>query len=449
MKKISFLTFLLISHCVCGSIISGKIDNCTSDSLTIHSFNGHYFTTADKFYSKVEEGKFYFNFNIDHPKFVLLNSLRIYIEPNDSIYLTFDEKNYRKTVTFYHDHNRENYFLFQESIKQRHWENLDEPIDFSDQFNEDLELLEKNKDFFSDSFYTLYRLDLQYLYLHSAIFKGYVKSMVNKSSEEKSKWEPFLDDWIGSVRLNNSEALESREYHNYLEKYATYKISFKGLYENQLKTEGLEFAKAMIYINDLKGKVLEYALGNLLARNEFGTIRNEALSSLYDDFKEKFPKSKFISKLRYVDELTEVQEGKKFKAFLDGEIITYDSFEYFLGQIGEKPIYIDFWATWCKPCIQQFKYLPEIKEKFGNLIDYLYISIDEMKNKDRVSQFIERFGLKGHNIILSDKKTIQELGIIGIPRYMIADASGKIIDIDAPSPSNKRKLTQQLEKVLE
>jgi thiol-disulfide isomerase/thioredoxin len=447
--KIFLLTFIIISHYSFGTIIAGKIDNFTSDSVSIVLLNGHYIGTADKIDTKVNKGQFHFKFQCDKARFVKLNDLRIYIEPNDSIYLTFDKNNYRKTLTFYHDRQNENYFQFQQSIKPKEWEHLDEPKDFIYQLNSDLEVLEKNKVNFSEPFFKLYRLDLQYLYLHSAIFKGFVKCIVNKSEEEKLKWEPFLEEWIANVKLNNPEALESQEYHNYLEKYATFQISFKGLFEEHLENEGLEFAMALVYLNDLNGEVLEYALGNLPARNEFGTIRNDALYPLYDDFIEKFPKSVFISKLRFVDELNEFQEGNEFTAFLEGEWITFESFESFLGQLSDKPIYIDFWATWCKPCIQQFKYLPEIKDSFGNRIDYLYISIDEMKNKDRVFQFIKRFELRGHNIILSDKKTIHELGIRGIPRYMIADANGKIIDSNAPAPSNKNKLTQQIEKALD
>ena len=43
----------------------------------------------------------------------------------------------------------------------------------------------------------------------------------------------------------------------------------------------------------------------------------------------------------------------------------------------DKYVYIDFWATWCKPCIREMKLTPELHKSYGKDVVIVSISIDK------------------------------------------------------------------------
>ena len=52
-----------------------------------------------------------------------------------------------------------------------------------------------------------------------------------------------------------------------------------------------------------------------------------------------------------------------------------------------KPIIINFWATWCVPCVQEFPEFDELNAKYGDKVDFVMISDEEMTK-------IEKFSLR-------------------------------------------------------
>lgn len=124
-----------------------------------------------------------------------------------------------------------------------------------------------------------------------------------------------------------------------------------------------------------------------------------------------------------------------------------------LDQIAEenkgKVILIDFWASWCKPCREEMKKMPKFKKSFeGKNIVYVYVSldIDEAKWK----QAIEEEGISNaYNFIRSQVKGSKILKgqiVQAIPRYMIINKQGELINNNAPRPG--KELRKELEKYL-
>jgi thiol-disulfide isomerase/thioredoxin len=104
-----------------------------------------------------------------------------------------------------------------------------------------------------------------------------------------------------------------------------------------------------------------------------------------------------------------------------------------------KVVYIDFWATWCKPCIESFGYYPALYEKFADRDDlvFLFVSID--KNMDAWKNFLEKKGQELPGIHINhDGTVLEEYLNWGVPRYVLVSAEGKIINAYAPKPSSPR-----------
>ncbi|MEY4111095.1 MAG: hypothetical protein RLZZ46_1450 [Bacteroidota bacterium] len=124
-------------------------------------------------------------------------------------------------------------------------------------------------------------------------------------------------------------------------------------------------------------------------------------------------------------------------------------FEDFLGKV----VYVDFWASWCGPCKQQFPFSRQLHDKFNskqlkNMV-FLYISIDDQE--DRWKAAIQQFGLEGKHAISKGgwgAPVTRKYGISSIPRYMIIGKDGRIIDDNAKRPSDAAAF-DDLIKVLE
>lgn len=107
-------------------------------------------------------------------------------------------------------------------------------------------------------------------------------------------------------------------------------------------------------------------------------------------------------------------------------------------------LYIDVWATWCGPCKIEIPHLKKLEEDFrGKSVQFVSISIDELKNRSKWKKFATANSFKGMQLIANDgwnSQWIKHFKITGIPRFIIIGKDGKIIDPDAPRPSSSESI---------
>jgi len=105
-----------------------------------------------------------------------------------------------------------------------------------------------------------------------------------------------------------------------------------------------------------------------------------------------------------------------------------------------KYVYVDVWATWCGPCKREIPFLKKLDQEFkGKDIVFVSMSIDEMKNKDKWLKMVKDENLGGVQIMADkDWKSdfVQAYSIRGIPRFILIDKEGNILNENAPRPSN-------------
>lgn len=107
-----------------------------------------------------------------------------------------------------------------------------------------------------------------------------------------------------------------------------------------------------------------------------------------------------------------------------------------------KYVYIDVWATWCGPCRAEIPHLKKIEEKYHNKkIEFVSISVDTKKDYEKWKKFVTEKELGGIQLFADsdwNSQFIKEYNINGIPRFILIDPQGKIVNANADRPSSPR-----------
>lgn len=116
-----------------------------------------------------------------------------------------------------------------------------------------------------------------------------------------------------------------------------------------------------------------------------------------------------------------------------------------------KVVLVDVWATWCGPCRGELPYLKKLEEEMkGKEVVFIGVSLDEQKNVDKWKKFIVDEQLPGIQIFAgAGSRIAKDYKITGIPRFMVFDREGKVVEVDAPRPSSpalKALLEEELKK---
>jgi thiol-disulfide isomerase/thioredoxin len=177
----------------------------------------------------------------------------------------------------------------------------------------------------------------------------------------------------------------------------------------------------------------------------------KSLISVFKDFKNSYPNSKYIKYLEPEIEIIENYHQKisekmpKDAKFIDGN--TFENFEQLLTQLKGDKYYIDIWATWCGPCKVEFKHNNKLDSLLKvNNYKKLLISVDNPEAEKKWKDDIKYYNLVGLNIMASKKLYLDlfnNYDVQSIPKYFILDEKGNLIK-NAPKPSNLNKLNEML-----
>lgn len=132
----------------------------------------------------------------------------------------------------------------------------------------------------------------------------------------------------------------------------------------------------------------------------------------------------------------------KGKSSPDFDYINYKGGKTKLSDLKGKYVYIDLWATWCGPCRSEIPYLQKLEKKYhGKNIEFVSISIDKVTDTEKWKKFVLDKNLSGVQLIADkdwESEFVKSYGVTGIPRFILLDPKGNILEADAPRPSSDK-----------
>lgn len=128
----------------------------------------------------------------------------------------------------------------------------------------------------------------------------------------------------------------------------------------------------------------------------------------------------------------------------EGKITSYNEIK------GQILTVIDFWATWCKPCVNSIPKLVELSQSYKpEIVSFIGISIDSPRNLSKVKPFANAVGITYPVLLDTDQQLMQDLNVTVIPTLLIANANGEIVYVhEGFAPADEVLLKEEIDRIL-
>ncbi len=125
---------------------------------------------------------------------------------------------------------------------------------------------------------------------------------------------------------------------------------------------------------------------------------------------------------------------------LDGQSIT-------LSNLKGKPVLVNFWATWCSPCVSEMPYIQEIHEDWSDS-GLMVLTINMGDSASEVEQFLQEHNLS-LPVLLDTKKAIApKYGIRAIPTTFFIDKDGIVRNKVIGAFPSKAAIESRLDEIM-
>lgn len=182
----------------------------------------------------------------------------------------------------------------------------------------------------------------------------------------------------------------------------------------------------------------------------------KGLASLAD-FKKRYPQSRYLPSLE-----SRAADRKRLapgQPAPDFAFITTDGKAMRLTDLKGSVVLLDFWASWCGPCIAEIPHTKKLEEKFsGKPVVFLAVSIDEDEAAWKATMEKHNLGgvTAGPGGTLHTRVTggwsaapAKLFGVSGVPAYFLVDKDGKLTAGGEPRPSYGEETVKQIGMLLE
>ena len=438
MKRIVFLIILIVLSCNKNelknyTVLEGYIENPDSDSLSIFNKDRMVFKTI----KLSEHGTFQDTLRITEGYYFLGHGNRfnqMFLKPEYDLELLFDGKASEKPIVFVGKGAIENNYLIQKAQFQNRLKEKTNPSYY-------LKLVEEKLLKLTDSLTQLHSGFLaKFTYLDNTFISleknatlleiGTILNVYKNMSRQKPDFELSKNYPIpyGNIDLNNAELIKLPGFIWAAESF------YEDInYEKHLEDKSLDFYTLMLETieKQVKDENIRQELAYNTAYNRM--LYTRSLEDFYKKYMDISTNESYKTKVtEKYDQLKIIAKGAVSPPF---EFYDINNKLVSLKDLRGKPVFIDLWATWCRPCIAEIPALKKLETKFKQIH---FVSICKSDTEEKWRKMVVDKELQGIQLYAPDDNIsfFKDYVVEGIPRFILLDSNGKIIDSNAKRPSN-------------
>ncbi len=463
------------------AILSGKIEGSESEFLILYKADDRYsyrsWLSAVDTTSIAADGEFRFEFPIAKADYYQIcddkgftQTMDLYLAPGDSLRVTrrlVDNRNVfdyagsragafsyysrrdslRNTNPLFKGNNRDLYYVSTDSLKnvlskRLQWEkdliheHFDENPDWQPiaEVVQNLRSYESYNEYFRYLYYHNYYVNDTFVYLFpDTSFYDFMKDVDLTSAPDDYMWEyqAFLSSYVQDrVEHVHKDLADSVKWQNSLE------LKF-GIIKEHLQGEPRD--AALFALTD--------EFSHAMANENFYDV----LATIEEYFQENHTAEHYFKKFLHVaQEFKSLKPGSPAPDIalpdINGDTVRFSDLK-------GKVVYVDFWGTWCYPCLQELPHSLTLQEKLKNEnVEFVYIALEggeeqvtewkefvTGKRSFSYAPFLEQRIYPGVQLLSIGQFNNPELKpykINSAPTYMLIDAAGNIAQARAPRPSD-------------
>lgn len=95
-----------------------------------------------------------------------------------------------------------------------------------------------------------------------------------------------------------------------------------------------------------------------------------------------------------------------------------------LSQLGGRPVVINLWATWCRPCREEMPLLQDAQRRYGDRVQFLGVNTKD--DPSSAAEFLQELGVTYPQVVDLDGDLLAFTRVPGLPVTLILQADGRI-----------------------
>ncbi|MEL0456321.1 TlpA disulfide reductase family protein [Flavobacteriaceae bacterium SZ-1-7] len=421
------------------AIISGKISNKTPNELSINSYDQSF----KEVLAVSPDGTFSDTLSTKRSNYVLFdgkNPVFLYVEPGFNLNINYNAQDFPNTLNITGNGAEiSNYLSEKRKEEQELLGNLRtiyaldeaEYLDKLNSFKAKQESLLHNAKNIPENFIKKEERNIHYNYLR--MLGVYEMAHIQLAQDANFRVsEDFLKE-LNDIDYSNEEDFEFS--HHYKALVSEY---YKKRADNLSKTESMPFDLALLKtLGEIPNKAIKNGL--LFDFANFNLVKSENVKEfykLYTEYSTDDENNKLIAD-KY-KKLTAIEIGKVSPKFVNYK--NHKGGTTSLDDLKGKYVYIDVWATWCGPCVREIPALKKVEAQYHDKnIEFVSISIDKASDFTKWQNMVTDRELQGIQLFADNdwnSSFVKDYGINGIPRFILLDPNGNIVNPDAPRPSD-------------
>ncbi len=457
MKKfLIFLSSLFLFACgtqekaelITKATLSGTISNPKGEKVRLSN-------ATDQLEASLTDGQFTMSIDLkEATNFVFKHgseSTKLYIQPGDSISMTLSTTEFDESLSYsgigaaVNNYLAKSYMLneteigdFTELYKNDESTFVEKIADVRTKMEAQLAKFQKETQQVNEAFIAKQKVHLLYDWAnhrnrYEEYHQYYAKNKAFKVSESYNDYKKSLD-------LENPDLLTSDMYKNFLVDH--YDALAKAIKEEnkELKDDassGWLKAQMTAFDQHAKNPEIKRFLTFDALKSQISYVGTDGIESIFEDFKTTSNDVTQNSELQKLwDKWAVLAKGAEAPGF---EYADIEGAKIALKDFRGKNVYIDVWATWCGPCLRELPHLEKLQERYHDNEHIVFASVSIDDDKEAWAKMVKEKEMQGVQLIGDDawsSSICKDYLINGIPRFILVDKEGKIMDAKAPRPSS-------------